>query len=46
MLTEANVDTGRMTFAETGFVNHDDAWALRPSPIRAQVRAWLNDVLK
>lgn len=46
MLTEAKVDTGRMTFAETGYVNHDDAWALRPSPVRAQVRAWLEDVLK
>lgn len=46
MLTEAKVDTGGMTFAETGYVNHDDAWALRPSPMRAQVRTWLEDVLK
>lgn len=32
---------GRIELAETGFVNHDDAWALRPSPARERVRAWL-----
>jgi hypothetical protein len=32
---------GNWTFAETGFINHDDRWALRPSPARQQIREWL-----
>lgn len=32
---------GNWTFATTGFINHDDRWALRPSPARDQIRAWL-----
>jgi len=36
----------RIEFAETGFVNHDDAWALRPSPCRDRVRTWLKTLLK
>ena len=32
---------GDFTFATTGFLNHSDQWALRPSPARTQVREWL-----
>ncbi|MEE2946737.1 MAG: hypothetical protein VX392_00325 [Verrucomicrobiota bacterium] len=35
-----------LTFAETGFRNHNDAWLLRDSPIRKQLRAWLDRSLK
>ncbi len=33
------------TFVETGFRNHDDAWILRPSAARTQLRKWLAQVL-
>jgi hypothetical protein len=33
--------TGGFTFLETGFRNHNDAWALRPSAARDTARAWL-----
>jgi len=32
---------GDLTFASTGFRNHSDAWVLRPSAARSQLRAWL-----
>ena len=32
---------GRFTFQPTGFRNHNDAWALRPSAARKTLRAWL-----
>ncbi len=32
---------GDFTFATTGFLNHSDQWALRPSPARTQLREWL-----
>ncbi|RLS52350.1 MAG: hypothetical protein DWH91_16845 [Planctomycetota bacterium] len=32
---------GDFTFAATGFLNHSDRWALRPSPARQQIREWL-----
>ncbi|HJN81537.1 MAG: hypothetical protein QF749_04230 [Verrucomicrobiota bacterium] len=35
-----------LTFAETGFRNHSDAWLLRDSPIREQLRAWLERSIK
>ena len=35
-----------LTFLETGFRNHNDAWLLRESPIRKQLRAWLHRSLK
>ena len=35
---------GEFTFLETGFRNHDDDWALRPSPARREARRWLSDV--
>lgn len=37
---------GRFTFLETGYVNHDDDWSLRPSAARQSARRWLNDVLR
>lgn len=30
-----------LTFLSTGFLNHNDAWILRPSPAREQARKWL-----
>ncbi len=33
------------TFQPVPFRNHNDAWTLRPSPTRAALRAWLQDVL-
>jgi len=35
-----------LTFAETGFRNHNDAWLLRTSPAREHLRAWLKRVLQ
>ena len=35
-----------LTFLPTGFRNHNDAWALRPSPARAALRTWLQQVLR
>ena len=34
------------TFSYTGFMQHDDAWVLRPSSARRMLRAWLDDVLQ
>jgi hypothetical protein len=36
---------GDFTFTETGFRNHNDAWTLRPSPVRAAAREWLFRIL-
>jgi hypothetical protein len=33
-----------MTFVSTGFLNHNDAWTLRPSPARTLAREWLQRV--
>ena len=38
--------TGDFTFLETGFRNHNDAWALRPTAARDNARAWLEKLLK
>lgn len=35
---------GDFTFLETGFRNHNDAWALRLSPARLAAREWLSRV--
>ncbi len=35
-----------LTFMSTGFRNHNDAWILRPSPVRKALRDWLADVLR
>ena len=35
-----------LTFAETGFRNHNDAWLLRDSLIRERLRTWLDRSLK
>ncbi len=32
---------GSFTFLETGFVNHNDAWTMRPSRARSEIRDWL-----
>lgn len=37
---------GDFTFASSGFINHDDRWALRPSPARQQIREWLKAQLQ
>jgi hypothetical protein len=37
---------GQFTFTSTGFRNHNDAWILRPSPARDQLRHWLEEVLR
>lgn len=34
----------RITFAATGFRNHNDAWILRPSPARKALRKWLRSL--
>ncbi len=36
--------SGDFTFRHTGFRNHNDAWLLRPSPVRAEIRAWLKKI--
>ena len=36
---------GRFTFQLTGFRNHNDAWLLRPSPARSELRKWLEKSL-
>jgi len=36
---------GPFTFVPTGFRNHNDAWVLRPSPARDQLRAWWVEVI-
>lgn len=33
------------TFMHIGFPNHNDAWILRPSPARAAMRKWLDQIL-
>lgn len=44
-LEKGNIQ-GDFTFLETGFVNHDDDWVLRPSPARHQARVWLYEKLQ
>lgn len=43
-LTNAALPDGRFTFHSTGFPNHSDAWALRPTACRAAIRSWLDDL--
>ena len=43
-LEMTGVDLKAVRFLETGFRNHNDAWILRPSPARAALRIWLDDV--
>ena len=35
---------GDFTFRATGFRNHNDAWLLRPSPVRKEMRAWMRRI--
>jgi hypothetical protein len=39
-------EKGAFTVVGTGFRNHNDAWVLRPSDARTQLREWLREVLK
>ncbi len=39
------IDTKNLTFASTGFRNHNDRWTLRPSPAREQLRTWLSKLV-
>lgn len=39
-IEESKID-GNFTFRLTGFRNHDDAWLLRPSEARRELRNWL-----
>lgn len=36
---------GNFTIHASGFRNHNDAWLLRPSPMRKTLRSWLETVL-
>ncbi len=36
---------GDFTFCETGFRNHNDAWVLRDSPARRQLRQWVHKLV-
>ncbi len=40
---ESTGDEGNFTFLGTGFRNHNDAWVLRPSKARDQLRAWFRE---
>jgi hypothetical protein len=40
------LEKGDFTIVGTGFRNHNDAWVLRPSEPRTQLRAWLAKVLR
>ncbi|XZE55722.1 hypothetical protein SH139x_001746 [Planctomycetaceae bacterium SH139] len=35
-----------ITLQQTQFLNHDDAWTLRPSPARQHARKWLAEVVE
>lgn len=35
-----------ITYQSTGFLNHNDAWTLRPCPARDALRKWVSNVLK
>jgi len=35
-----------ISLQQTQFLNHDDAWALRPSPARQDARKWLAEVVE
>lgn len=37
---------GDFTFRKTGFLNHNDAWVLRPSAARDELRTWVQTILK
>lgn len=38
--------TQNLTFRSTGFRNHNDAWVLRPSKAREELRAWIDYLLE
>ena len=36
---------GDFIFRASGFRNHNDAWLLRPSPVRKEMRAWMRRIV-
>lgn len=42
---ESTNHRGQFTFKQTGFRNHNDAWILRPSPARTELRHWLQKIV-
>lgn len=43
---EASGVEAPFTFRVTPYRNHSDAWVLRPSPTREELRAWLGEIIK
>jgi hypothetical protein len=41
-LESTGIDLTNIQFRGTGFRNHNDAWLLRPSPARTDLRTWLS----
>lgn len=44
-LKSVGAEGEQFTIRRTGFRNHNDAWLLRPSPVRKEMREWLRQVL-
>ena len=40
-----HASNSNLTFASTGFRNHNDAWILRPSKTREQLQTWLQSIV-
>lgn len=40
------INAENLLLIETGFVNHSDAWSLRPCEARTRVREWLAELLR
>lgn len=45
-LKRNSINTQNLLPIETGFVNHSDAWAMRPCPARMQSRKWLSELMQ
>jgi hypothetical protein len=41
---EGNGIQGNFTLRPTGFRNHNDAWLLRPTPLREEMRRWMKAI--
>lgn len=37
--------SGNFIFKPTGFRNHNDAWLLRPTPLREEIREWMQQIV-
>lgn len=42
---QSRTNVQNLTFASTGFRNHNDGWILRPSPARTAARNWLHRIV-